>query len=310
MDRKIAFLFSGQGAQYVGMGKELCERYTECEAVFDYATQILGKNIKELCFKGKMETLSLTKNTQPALFTVEVAILTVLRKYGINPDVVAGFSIGEYGAFYAAGVFDLMTSLYLVNQRAVAMDKASEDGIYGMGAVSGENIEKVEEICRQYENVWVSNYNSHNQVSITGEKSVVQRVLDEANRYNYRTAELHVSGAFHSPVMKSAAKEYEKSIQLIRKGKANLPIVLNVSGEYYKSEDKLEEIMVSQIYSAIHWVKSIELMLNDGVTDFIEIGPGKVLSKFVMNIKGEKNVNILNVENIESLSKTIDKIYN
>lgn len=310
MSRKIAFLFSGQGAQYVGMGKELFERYSESEQIFDYATQVLGRDIKKLCFASDEEVLKETKNTQPALFTVEIAILSVLKKYGINPDIVAGFSIGEYSALYASGALDFMTGLYLVNQRAVAMDKVSKNGVYGMGAITGENIGKIEKLCRSHQDVWVSNFNSHEQVSITGKKNSVQEVIRKAQELNYRAVELQVSGAFHSPIMKQAAEEFEQSIKLIKMKETKIPIILNVSGDYYKQEDKLEEIMVQQIYSPVQWSKTIERMLEDEVTDFIEIGPGRVLSKFVMNIKENRPVNVMHVEDMLTLSDTIDCIYN
>lgn len=310
MSRKIAFLFSGQGAQYVGMGIELFERYSESEQIFDYATQVLGRDIKKLCFASDEEVLKETQNTQPALFTVEIAILSVLKKYGINPDIVAGFSIGEYSALYASGALDFMTGLYLVNQRAVAMDKVSKNGVYGMGAITGENIGKIEKLCRNHQDVWVSNFNSHEQVSITGKKNSVQEVIRKAQELNYRTVELQVSGAFHSPIMKQAAEEFEQSIKLIKMKETKIPIILNVSGDYYKQEDKLEEIMVRQIFSPVQWSKTIERMLEDEVTDFIEIGPGKVLSKFVMNIKENRPVNVMHVEDMLTLSDTIDCIYN
>lgn len=310
MNKKIAFLFSGQGAQYVGMGKELCERYSECENIFDYASQVLGKNMKELCFKGSMQELAITRNTQPALFTVEVATMMVLKKYGIKPDIVAGFSIGEYSALYASGILDLMSSLFLVNQRAAAMDKVSKEGMYGMGAISGENIVEIEKMCKRYDKVWVSNYNSYKQVSITGEKQSVQKVIEEAEMAGYRTAELKVSGAFHCPIMKEAAEEFAASMKMIRFNEASVPIVLNVSGKYYKSTDNLYEIMQRQICSPVLWSNTIEFMLEEGVTDFIEIGPGNVLSKFVNHVKRDKEVNVLHVENMESLSQTINKIYN
>lgn len=310
MDRKIAFLFSGQGAQYVGMGKELCERYTEAEKVFDFISQVSGKNMKEQCFRSKIEDLSLTQNTQLALFTVEASILAVLKKYNINPDVVAGFSIGEYGALYASGIFDLMTCVYLVNQRANVMNKACVEGGYGMGAITGGNISKINKLCSKYDEVWVSNYNSNEQVSITGRKSSVQKVIEEAISLNYKAIELNVSGAFHSPIMKNASEEFEESTKIIRAKENKIPIVLNVTGEYYNVGDDILQLMVKQIYSPVHWSKSINLMLKDGVTDFIEIGPGKVLSNFVRNIIGDKSINIMNVQDMESLSETIDKIYN
>lgn len=309
MDGKIGFIFSGQGAQYTGMGKELCERYSECNAIFDYASQVLGKDIKDLCFNSNQDKLSQTINTQPAMFTMEAAGFAVLKKYGIKPDVVAGFSLGEYGALYAAGVFDLMTSLYLINQRAIAMSGVLKEGLYGMGAISGGNIDQIEEICSHYDNAWIANYNSHDQVTITGVKSDVKRAIDDAQKLNYRTTLLNLNGPFHSPLMYNAAQEYRKSIKLIRKEKENIPIILNVTGDYYKEGDILEDIMVKQIYSPVLWSKTIERMLDDGVTCFIEIGPGIVLSKFIANIKGEKKVDILNVEDMESLSNTIDRIY-
>ncbi|WP_370749221.1 ACP S-malonyltransferase [Eubacterium sp.] len=309
MDGKIAVIFSGQGAQYTGMGKELCERYSESNAIFEYASSVLGKDMKELCFNGSQRELSKTINTQVAMFTMEAASYAVLKKYGIKPDVVAGFSFGEYGAYYASGIFDLMTSLYLVNQRAIAMNKVENEDLYGMGAISGDSIEKIEKICSYYDNAWIANYNSHSQVTITGSKSEVIKILEEAEKINYRATLLNLSGPFHSKYMYDAAQEFAESTKLIRKSEGNIPIILNVTGDYYKEGDVLEEIMVKQIYSPVLWSKTVEKMLDDGVTCFIEIGPGRVLSKFVANIKGERNVDILSLEDMESLSNVVDRIY-
>ncbi len=310
MKKKTAFLFSGQGAQYPGMGKELYERYAEFEAVFNYAAQVLGKNIQELCFKGSMAELSLTRNTQLAIFVMEVAVLSVLQKYGIKPDAVAGYSVGEYSALYAGSVFDLMTALYLVNQRALAMDKAADVAACGMAAISGDDIGKIEELCAKHQDVWVSNYNSHKQVSISGVKESVRNVMREASELSYLVTEIKVSGAFHTLLMKNAAEEYEQSIKLVRAQRPRLPIVLNVTGEYYRPEDKIEEIIVRQIYSPVKWQDTIEKMLEDNITDFIEIGPGKVLSRFVKDSRGHRAANIFHVEDMKSLAETIDGIFN
>lgn len=310
MDKKIAFIFSGQGSQYVGMGKELCERYSECERVFDYANQILGKNIKELCFKGDMAELRKTENTQPAIFTVEAAIYAVLLKYAVKPDAVAGFSLGEYAALYASGVFDLTTGLYLVNQRAKAMDMVSESGKYAMGAIMGENISKIDELCTKFNNVWVANYNTQGQVSVTGERESVQKLMEYVSNLGYNVRDINVSGAFHSKYMEKASEIYGKSIELVTFKENKLPVVLNLTADYYNKDDDIRKIMQKQIYSPVKWYQSIELMINDGIDTFIEIGPGKTLCNFVKKISNGRGITAFNVENMETLSNVIDYIYN
>lgn len=310
MDRKIAFIFSGQGSQYVGMGKELCERYSECERVFDYANQILGKNIKDLCFKGDINELIKTSNTQPAIFTVEAAIYAVLCKYDIVPDVVAGFSLGEYAAFYASGVFDLTTSFYLVNQRAKAMDMVSDSEKYAMSAITGENIDRIDELCTKFDNVWVANYNTQSQVSVTGEKENIQKFMEYIVSLGYKARDINVSGAFHSKYMKNAAEIYGKSIELVAYKENKLPIILNLTGDYYDKDSDIRKIMQEQIYSPVKWHQSIELMIKDGIDTFIEIGPGRTLCNFVKKISDGRDITALNVENMETLSNTIDQIYN
>jgi len=306
---KIAFLFSGQGAQYTGMGQELYERYTECKQVFNFADEILGRKISDMCFKASNEELARTVNTQPVVFTVNVSILAVLRKYGIIPDVAAGFSLGEYAAYYAAGIFDLLSSFYLVNQRAVAMENGSENGIYGMGAISGDNISNIEYLCEQYEDAWVVNYNTQRQVSISGKKESVNQIIVKAKEQGYHAVELPVSGAFHSPFMKGAAEEFKKCLLQIPANKSKLPIVLNTTGQYFDNEKPIKEIMAEQIISPVKWQQSIETMLASGVNVFIEVGPGKTLYNFTKTIAGTKAVTVLRVEDMETLYNTIDTIY-
>ena len=309
MKQKVAFLFSGQGAQYTGMGQQLYGRFTECRQVFDFADEVLGRKITDLCFKANDEELLKTINTQPSVFTTDVGILAVLRKYGISPDVVAGFSLGEYAAYYAAGIFDLMTSFYLVNQRAEAMENVSANGVYGMAAIRGDNIDQVEQLCQAYDDAWVANYNTQGQVSISGNKDSINEIILKAKELGYKATALPVNGAFHTKYMKGAAEQFKDSFSGIISHECKIPIVLNTTGDYYDSNRDVKDIMFEQIVSPVRWQQSIETMLASGVNVFIEIGPGKALYNFTRKISAGKTVTVLRVEDMETLYDTIDTFY-
>lgn len=305
---KIAFIFSGQGSQYSGMGMELFNRYNEVKNTYLFVDEILGRKISDICFNSNEEVLAQTINTQPSIFTLSISICNLLKKYNIYPDVVAGYSLGEYSALYAAGVFDLVSSMFLINKRAIAMDRVSKnDNELGMGVISGKDIDKVIKICSDIEGVYVSNYNTERQISISGKLSAIQKAFKLIEAYKcYRTMLIPVSGAFHSPYMKEAADEYRISLNNVRPNKSKIPLILNTTGEILKTDDDIKEIMLKQIVSPVKWNKSVNTMLDMGVDIFIELGPGRTLSKYMKTISNSNDIKILNVENMQSLTGTID----
>src|SRR5574344_1457363 len=305
MTGKIAFIFPGQGAQSVGMGKDLYDNYAEAKAVFDTADRVLDKKISTICFEGPEEDLKQTINTQPAIVTTSLAALAVLQaKTGINPDYTAGHSLGEYCAMKTSGVLSLEDTIHLISKRAEAMSK-----IYGgsMAAILNLEESKLLECLKEAQKtgyVAVANYNSPSQIVITGEDEAVKKASELMSAAGARrVVPLAVSGAFHSEMMKSASEEFSKSVATVTPINAKLPINTNVDAEITTSGDEFKIKMPKQIYSSVHWTQTIQKMIEKGVDTFVEIGPGKVLAG--LNKKIDSNIKTYNVYDSASLNITI-----
>ncbi len=283
MSKKVAFLFPGQGAQSVGMGKDLYDNYDAAKNVYNTADKVLGRSISSICFAGSEDDLKQTVNTQPAIVATSIAALESLKSaMDIEPSYTAGHSLGEYCAMYAAGVMDLETTMKLIQKRADLMG-ATKGG--AMGAVLNAPEGSIEEVLKEASSIGyvdVANYNSPAQVVITGDSAAVQKagelLLEKGAR---RFVPLAVSGAFHSKFMEGAGKEFAEYLKDFSLNDASVPVVTNVDGEMTTSSSDFREKMPRQIYSSVYWTQSVQNMVSNGVEIFLEIGPGKVLAGLV-----------------------------
>lgn len=308
MTKKIAFLFPGQGAQSVGMGKDLYDTYGIAKNVYDTADKILGKSITTLCFEGPEEDLKQTVNTQPCIVTTSIAALESFKsELNISPDYTAGHSLGEYCAMYASGVMSLETTLRAIQKRADLMGQTKGGA---MAAILNAPEGSVEEAIKEASSVGyvdVANYNSPVQVVITGDEAAVAKageiLLAKGAR---RVVPLAVSGAFHSKFMENAGKEFEGFVKDLELNNAIVPVITNVDASATSEASEFKKKMPRQIYSSVHWTQTIQKMREEGVEIFIEIGPGKVLAG--LNKKIAPEAKVFNVFDKASLESTISAL--
>lgn len=302
---KIAFLFSGQGAQTVGMGKSFYESSEEARHLMDRANELLPFDLKEICFDDSQGLINQTMYTQPAIFVVSQMALALLHKADIQADVVAGFSLGEYSALCAANAFNFEEGVTLVAKRGELMGDASDNG--KMAAILGLDLEKVQAICDEASAkgiVEIANLNCPGQIVIGGEADAVTYACEVAKSHGSKRALiLPVSGPFHTSLLKETAQTFGRLLEIQDLKEPQIPIVLNVLGNYYQPTLNLKDLMVKQMASSVKWEASIRQMIKDGVDTFIEVGPGKTLSGFVKKV--DRSVKILNVEDMKSLEATI-----
>lgn len=304
---KIAFIFPGQGSQYVGMGKDFYDSYEEVRELFRLANEVTGLNLEEICFTEN-EKLNRTEYTQIAMLLVEMSILKVVRRLGVTADMSAGLSLGEYGALAAADVLSDRDLLDLIRKRGIYMQNAYPTG-GGMCAILGLETELVEKACEETDGyVRIANYNCPGQLIITGEKAPVTNAAKKCSELGAKkTVELNVSGPFHSSLLKDAADKLAEELKNVSINNPGIPYVCNVDATEVTNNENIAKLLSDQVISPVKWEQSFKYMLDKGIDTFIEMGPGKTLSGFAKRIdRAAKVISIQTVEDLEKLSEVLN----
>ena len=308
---KTVFMFSGQGAQYAGMGKDLYDHYPVAKEVFDRADAVLGYSIKDICFQDEAK-LGETEFAQPAILTMSIAAMKVLEEQGVRADMTAGLSLGEYSAYVASGAMDFEEAVALVQKRGKFMAEAVPSGEGAMYAIIGLDTELVEEACSEATAeigglAVPANYNAPGQIVIAGKTEAAARAAELAKEKGAKMAvKLKVSGPFHTELLQPAADKLGPELQKMHISPMKIPVYTNVNAEVVSSEQDIIPILTRQICCPVRWETIVRNMAEAGADTFIELGPGKTLNGFVKRIiKGVVNVN---VEDCSSLEKTMNKL--
>lgn len=305
---KLAFVFPGQGAQKVGMGKDFFDNYDVAKKMFKEADEALGYSIMKMCFEGPEEDLKLTANTQPAILTISCIANEILKENGVQPEITGGHSLGEYSALVAAGVLKFQDAVALVHKRGAYMQEAVPVGEGGMAAIIGVDREKIVEICQSVSAespVQAVNFNCPGQIVIAGATRGVELAVEELKAAGAKKAViLPVSAPFHSTLMKPAAEKLAVELDKVTLSDARIPVVANVNAQMLTKAEDIKASLVAQAASPVLWEDCVAKMKEFGADVLLEAGPGKTLCGF--NRRIDKSIKSLNVEDVESLEKSLD----
>lgn len=307
---KRAFLFPGQGAQSVGMGKDIYEKYEVARKIYDEASEISGIDVKKICFEGPEEELNKTENTQIAILTTSLAMLEVLKQKGIEADVAVGLSLGEYGALIYSGILTFKQGIELIKKRGYFMGNLLPKEEYSMAAVIGLDSKKIEEVCEQISNkgkfLVPANYNCTVQTAISGETGAIDEAIEALKEAGARkVVKLKTSGPFHTIKLKEAKQAYEKELEKATFNKPKIKVIKNIDGTYYNETDNIKEILANHIINPVRLDKAIKLMKDEGIEEYIEIGPGKVLTGFIK--KDNKEAKTYNINSVQTMEEFLNR---
>lgn len=306
---KIGFLFPGQGAQSIGMGKDIYEKYKEVQEIYNNVQEITGIDIAKISFEGPEDKLNETKYTQLAILTMSLSILSILKKENINAEVSAGLSLGEYSALIYSGAISFEEGIKLVQKRGEYMQNLLPKGEWQMAAIMGMNEKQVEEVCQKVKSGFVvpANYNCTGQIAISGEKEAVLEAESIAKEMGAKKVRvLKTAGPFHTEKLIDASNALRKELESVTINKFNTKVVKNLDGEFYKDTDNVKEILAKHIVNPVRFSKTLQTMINEGIDTFIEIGPGKTLSGFVKRTETDKEIKILNISDVDTLENIIN----